>query len=81
MKAWVVTDAKGKIIGTMNAAAGSKDGPTPGRPTAMKGQRVHEVELPPHLEETRDAAVLHKQLAKLVAALRKKPTTSARKRR
>lgn len=85
MKIWVVTDTKGKIVGTMRVAVDAyKDGPVPGRPTAVRGQRVHEVELPPHLEETRDAGVLHRQLSKLVLGPRKtarRHPASARKRR
>jgi hypothetical protein len=85
MKIWVVTDAKGEIVGTMRVAVDAyKDGPVPGRPTAVTGQRVHEVELPPHLEETRDASVLHRELSKLVPRRRKtarKHPASARKPR
>ena len=85
MKIWVVADTRGKIVGTMRVAGDAyKDGPAPGRPTAMKGQRVHEVELPAHLEETRDASLLHRELSKLVAGPRKtarKHPASARTRR
>lgn len=81
MKIWVVTDAKGKIVGTMNVPADTyRDGPSPGRPTGMKGQRVHELDLPPHLEKTRDAGALHTELSKLVARPRKR-AAPARKRR
>ena len=57
MKITVLTDAKGKIVGTMESAKGSAGSPTRGGMTAGHGQQVHEIDV--------SEAVLKDSLGKL----------------
>ena len=78
MKMFVVTDAKGQVIATTPIVSGrqSADAPAPGRPTALRGQRVHEVDVPRELQGMESAADLHRQLKKLIPSSR--PAKAAR---
>jgi hypothetical protein len=57
MKITVLTDAKGKIVGTMGPAKGSAGSPMRGGMAAGHGQEVHEVDV--------SEAMLKDSLAKL----------------
>lgn len=57
MKITVLTDAKGKIVGTMEPAKGSAGSPMRGGMAAGHGQQIHEVDV--------SEAVLKDSLGKL----------------
>jgi hypothetical protein len=78
MKVFVITDAKGKIAGTVFSAS-SGDGPFPGRPSPLRGQRIHELTLPPGLEGETSAEVIHRELAKFIRNPKKKSAAGTRK--
>jgi hypothetical protein len=87
MRIFVVTDAKGRVIasGPLMSDQYPADAPVPGRPTALRGQRVHELDVPPELQHIDSAAELHQRLQKLVRSRRSTTTakgaTSKKKRR
>lgn len=65
MKVFVVTNTKGTIVGTIFSAP-YKDAPSPGRPSALRGQQIHEVDLPRELEGNTSVEILHRELARLI---------------
>ncbi len=68
MKAYVITNDKGDVLGHLRAdSTESKDTPQVGRPTALPGQKIHEIELPKSLYRVEDTEKLHDELKKLVA--------------
>jgi hypothetical protein len=86
MKVFVITNSRGAIVGTVFSGA-NQHAPSPGRPSPLRGQRVHEAELPPELEGNTSVDVLHRALAKLIqksrrpSAAKGKTRTSAAKSR
>jgi hypothetical protein len=66
MKITVVTDQDGKVLGTAlhHPAAGQPVA----RPVAGPGQKIHELELPSHLEAVESAEALHSALERLLAS-------------
>lgn len=65
MKIHVITDAKGRIVATVQGTARSRGkSPTTATPLPLSGQKVREIELPKELEGLRDVDRLHKQLKK-----------------
>jgi hypothetical protein len=67
MKAYVLTNEAGKVVGHVRVEESkSKDTPTPGRPVPMPGHQVHEIEFPKELLSVRDPEQLHQELAKQV---------------
>jgi len=71
MKLLVVTDAKGKVIGTarveerQSAGKGeSKDTPFLGQPATIRGQEIHEIEIPSELQKVEDVEEFHKTVKK-----------------
>ena len=73
MKIFVVTDAKGQVIASSPMMSGrySPDAPASGRPTALRGQHVHEIDVPPELQGIESAAELHQRLKKLMVPTQK----------
>jgi hypothetical protein len=65
MKITVITDRKGKVLGSVRHAAGTKGAPAIGL-VAGAGQTAHELELPRNLESVQSGDELHKALAELV---------------
>ena len=61
MKITVITDKKGKIIGTAHHGVRGKPETGQGGPVAGPGQKVHVIELPSELEKA-NAGELHKKL-------------------
>jgi hypothetical protein len=66
MKIHVITDDKGEVIATVRhetheAATGDDIIPV-GKPEALPGQTVHELELPEHLHQVKDPEELHQHL-------------------
>lgn len=77
MKLYVVTNARGQVVGAFPArSTGKSDGPSPGRPAAMNGQRVHEVEYAGALDANTEVSALHKHLASML----RKPRSGATKK-
>ena len=65
MKAFVITNAAGKVVGHVRVEESkSKGTPTPGRPTVDPGHRVYEIEFPNELLSIKDAGELHRALEK-----------------
>lgn len=81
---FVVTNAKGDVIGSsyMAASQRSPDAPSPGRPVPMRGQRVHEIDLPAEFSKIESAVEFHKHLKTLLAKQRRpvKSPPAAKKR-
>ena len=67
MKITVITDAKGNVIGTARLPTSTSKNDPVFKPVAKPGQKVHEMELPSHLENVPSAEELHKQLKKHLA--------------
>lgn len=68
MKAYVITNDKGDVLGHLRAqSTESEDAPQVGRPSALPGQKIHEIELPQNLYRMDDTEKLHLELKKLVA--------------
>lgn len=67
MKITVITDQKGQIIGTARFPKGTSKETPALRPVPKSTQKVHEIELPAHLEEVKSADELHRELAKHIA--------------
>ena len=65
MKRLIITDEKGRIIGTAphpsELKLGEKGGPSGFRIVAQKGQRVHEVLLPKSIRTVEDLQELHEK--------------------
>jgi hypothetical protein len=66
MKITVITDAKGEVIGTARFPTKKVKGKPVFQPHATGGQKVHEIELPSHLESVEAAEDLHKELKKYI---------------
>jgi hypothetical protein len=65
VKAYVITNAAGKVVGHVRVEESrSKDTPTPGRPAVDPGHEVHEIEFPTELLSIKHAGELHKALEK-----------------
>lgn len=70
MKLLVVTDAKGKVIGTarverQTAGKGeAKDTPFLGQPATIRGQEIHEIDIPSELQKVEDVEEFHKTVKK-----------------
>ena len=62
MKITVITDEKGHIIGTARHSKNDSKNQPVFRPMLKEGQKVHEIELPSHLENVESAEELHKEL-------------------
>jgi hypothetical protein len=74
MKIYVITNRQGRIVGSARAGrrgGSTSDAPRMGRPSALAGQKVHEIELPQNLEEVVSPAELHQALQKLVSPSRR----------
>ena len=80
MKVFVITNSKGAIVGTVFSSA-NENAPSPGRPSPLRGQRVHEAELPPELDGSKSVDVLHRALAKLIQKPRRPSTAKGKTRR
>jgi hypothetical protein len=66
-KLYVVTNAQGKVIGTARLKGRAGKGmPTPGQPTPMQGQKVHELDHSDELQKLTSAAELHQAVARLL---------------
>jgi hypothetical protein len=63
MKAYVITDKAGKVVAHVRETQPGS-GPAPGRPTALPGQTVHEIELPRELSAIQSVHELHQALEK-----------------
>jgi hypothetical protein len=63
VKAYVVTDKAGKVVAHVRETKPGS-GPAPGRPTALPGQTVHEIELPQELRTIQAVSELHQALEK-----------------
>ena len=62
MKIHVITDDKGNIVATVHTRPGAFGDVPLGKPVALVGQKIQELELPKELEGLRDADQLHKRL-------------------
>jgi hypothetical protein len=82
---FVITNAKGDVVGSSYVPASqySSDAPSPGRPIPLRGQRVHEIDLPAELRQIESAADFHKHLKTLLTKQRRsaKPRAAAKKAR
>jgi hypothetical protein len=67
MKITVITDAKGDVIGTARFPTKKAKNDPVFQPVAKGEQKVHEIELPSHLEDLKSAEDLHKELKKYLA--------------
>jgi hypothetical protein len=67
MKITVITDAKGNVLGTARLPESKSKSDPVFQAVARPGQKVHEIELPGHLENVQSAEELHKGLKKQLA--------------
>jgi hypothetical protein len=62
MKIHVVTDEKGNIVATIHGTPGERGDTPAGKPVALAGQKIQEIDLPKELEGLTNAEQLHKRL-------------------
>jgi len=71
MKAYVFTNAQGKVIGSFvpNQEQATHAPSFQPIPHTESGQKIHEINLPTHLHNVTSPEEFHKELAKLIPSL------------